>query len=120
MIKSPKEIKGYLAEAESDAFCCEKSIDELKSLQHESTIAWIKKFKNEVNINGKPLPEVLKRSNIYWYTMKPNTMADICTLINPEDRLFFSRLKECSFVNQHLISFTKKMTKLILNCVLHY
>jgi len=108
VIKTPKEIEGYVTKAKSDAFCCEKSIDELTSLNHKNALNWIKKFENELNKKGKPLPEVLKKANVHWYTMKPDTIADICTSINPEDRLFFSRLKECSFVDQRLIRFTKK------------
>lgn len=108
VVKSSREIFGYVTEAKSDAFCCDKSIEELKKLNHINTIKWIKKFENQVNGVGKLLPEVLKRNNMKWYTMSSNSMADICITMNPGERLFFSRLKEPSFVNQRLIRFLKK------------
>jgi len=108
VLKSSRDIEKYVATPNSDAFCCEKSIEELKSRHHVYTLSWIKKFENKVNTVGKPLPEALKKSNTYWYSMKSENIADLSISVNPGDRLFFIRLKERSFINQRLIGFIKK------------
>lgn len=104
VIKNSKELDGYLVDVEGhDAFCCDKSLDELYSLGHFGALNWIKHFENQTNNAGKPLPEVLSRPGCYWYTMKDENTAEICISINPDKRIFFSRLKELYFVNQRLI-----------------
>lgn len=114
VLKTARDIKGYIAEAESEAFCCVDSIETLKSKGSVGALKWIKNFENEVNGVGKPLKEVLQRPNIEWYTMKPDTMAEICISVNPGDRLFFARLKESGFVNQRLMRFIRKSNKIDL------
>jgi len=111
VVKSQREIKGYITKANNDAFCCNVTKEELINLNHENALNWIEKFENSVNKKNKPLPEVLKRKNMFWYEMKSDTLADICISINPGDRLFFSRLTEKSFVNQRLIRFNIINTK---------
>ena len=54
------------AKAESDAFCCSMSMDELRLYSYAGAINWIEKFKDQRNGVGKPLPEVLKRTNMFW------------------------------------------------------
>ena len=66
------------------------------------------RFANQVNGKGDPLPEVLSRPNIEWYTMSPSTLADMVISMNPYHRLFVAKLEQRSFVNQRLIRFTKK------------
>ena len=109
VIKNSKEVNSYLIDkGVSDAFCCEKSIEELKELNHYGALKWIKKFENQKNNNGIPLPIVLDKSDCYWYTMKENTIANVGISINPDKRIFFFRLKEKCFVNQRLIRLVPK------------
>ncbi len=108
VLKSSREINKLVASAESEAFCCNKDISELKELKHNETLKWIKKFEHEVNGKGKVLPEVLKRSNCYWYEMKDETMADFVASMNFDKRIFIAKLDKRSFVNQRLTRFTAK------------
>ncbi len=108
VLKNTSNIKSLIAKPDAQAFCCSDSEEELKKEGFGGALKWINKFKTGVNEKGKPLVEVLKRSSIYWYTMLPDTMADIVTSINFGDRLFFAKLEEKAFVNQRLIRFTAK------------
>lgn len=108
VLKSPRSIKGLIAEADALAFCCDESLSDLKKTGKTGAMGWVEKFASLTNGKGKPLPEVLARANTNWYTMKPDTMAEIVTSINFGDRLYFARFKEPTFVNQRLVRFTKK------------
>jgi len=106
VLKSPTSIYRLIAMPEAEAFCCPRSIQELESLGHYGALSWIRKFENKVNGKGKPLVEVLAKPGKYWYEMKDKTFADLVALINYDKRLFISRLKKRSFVNQRFIRFT--------------
>ena len=96
--------------AEADAFCCSYSINELKEKGAWGALAWIDKFKAQRNGVGKPLPEVLKKSNMYWYELQDSEIAEVFTAMNPDQRLFFARFPVPSFVNQRLIGLRHKST----------
>ena len=108
VLKSSKNVTGYIAEPEGKAFCCSVSIEELKLSSKDGALEWISRFKNGFNTDGKPLIESLKRSNHFWYEMKPETLADFVITMNPDKKLFIARMSERSFVNQRLIRFTSK------------
>lgn len=125
VLKSSRDINGYVAEADSEAFCCDETLTNLSTNSKNGALRWIRSFENQMNKTGRLLPTVLKRTGINWYTMLPNTMAEICISINPGDRLFYARLKEPSFVNQRLIRFVRvnndtniKLCTALLNSVL--
>lgn len=103
-----RNINRLDAKAESDAFCCSLSMDELRVASYDGAINWIEKFKDQRNGVGKPLPEVLKRTNMFWYEMKKTELAEVFTMMNPDQRLFFAKFDEPSFVNQRLIGMTHK------------
>lgn len=105
VLKSVRSIRSLIAHTDGDAFCCTRPISELEDLCHTGALRWISRFENQVNTVGDPLPEVLSRPGIYWYTMLPNTMADFVASINPDERLFIARLEQRSFVNQRLTRF---------------
>ncbi len=107
-LKSPRNIKKLITLAETESFCCSKSLEELKKLGHTGTINWIKKFQHKLNKKGKPLPEVLAKKGEYWYEMNESVMGDLVTSINPDKRIFFAKLNTRSIVNQRLIPFTIK------------
>lgn len=111
VLKTSKEIKTLIAKASTDAFCCSKSIEELKRLNHNGTLAWINKFQyqfNSENENAQLLPEILEKPNIYWYEMNDSTMADLVASINFDKRIFIAKLDVKSFVDQRLTRFTAK------------
>lgn len=81
-------------------------MEEIKN-NFSGTYSWIKKFEKQTNGKGKPLPVVLKRNNINWYTMLDSSMGELVTSINPEDRIFIAKIENLSFVNQRLIRFNR-------------
>lgn len=98
-----KHIQSLTATPDGEAFCCHLSEDELQQKGKSNTLNWINKFKHEVNGVGKPLPQVLARSNMYWYEMSDVVTADIVTTMNPEKRIFYAALNEPVLINQRLI-----------------
>lgn len=107
VLKSPRSVKGLVAIPDGVAFCCGDSKTSLKQNGHTGALAWIQRFDGALNETGKPLTEVLKRRGAHWYEMSDDTVADLVTMMNPEDRLFVARMKKRGFVNQRLIRFTR-------------
>jgi len=111
VLLSTRNLGGNLiVNPDGDAFCCSDDLSTLLRLNKIGAINWIRKFELSVNGTGKPLPEVLKRTGMHWYEMKPETIADIVVSMNPDKKLCFYRLKKRSFVNQRLIRLTLKST----------
>lgn len=108
VLKNARNVTTLITNADSDVFCCDKSINELNKLSHFGALEWINKFKNQRNGVGKPLPDVLKRSNMYWYELKDGEIAEVFTMMNPDKRLFFAKFNTPSFVNQRLIGLKHK------------
>jgi hypothetical protein len=110
VLLNSRQITGLIAFATDEAFCCSDSLETLQENNDIGTYSWIMRFANQVNGKGEPLPQVLSRPNIEWYTMSPSTLADMVISMNPYHRLFVAKLEQRSFVNQRLIRFTKKRT----------
>lgn len=108
VLKNARSVNSLIATADSDAFCCFKSINELRSENHHGALAWIARFQNGVNGTGRPLPEVLRRANMFWYEMKDTNTANLVTTMNPDRRLFFAKFEQPSFINQRLIGLKTK------------
>jgi len=106
VLKSFRHADRLIAVPDSKAFCCFRSIDELEDRGHNGALSWIKKFEYGLNIKGKRLPEVLKRSGMYWYEMSDSTRADLVASINYDKRLFIAKMSSRAFVNQRLTRFT--------------
>jgi len=110
VLRTPRDIKTLIAHADTDAFCCSKSIDELEQKSHNGTLRWINKFKYQFNTKKKPelLPKALKKQNMHWYEMNNSTMADLVASMNFDKRIFIAKLDVKSFVDQRLTRFTAK------------
>lgn len=109
VLKSSRNLDGQLiVDADGEAFCCSDDIQSLIASGKNGALNWIRKFEHAVNGVQKPLPEVLERSGMYWYEMKPDTVADLVVSMNPDKKLTFYKLRQRSFVNQRLIRFTVK------------
>ncbi|WP_066057281.1 N-6 DNA methylase [Robertmurraya korlensis] len=108
VLLNSRQITGLTAVATDEAFCCSDSLETLQENNDLRAYNWIMRFANQVNGKGEPLPQVLSRPNIEWYTMSPSTLADMVISMNPYHRLFVAKLEQRSFVNQRLIRFTKK------------
>lgn len=101
-LRSSRAITHLCAQPDREAFCCSKSLEELRAAHHRGALAWISRFERGVNLVGRPLPEVLSRPDMYWYEMRSENTADFVTSINPGERLFFARLSESALFDQRL------------------
>lgn len=102
----------YIASPTTDrkAFCCGMVTDELESLGYRGALAWIRKFEAEVNETGRPLPDVLARAGMKWYELTTDEVAEIFTMMNPDDRMFYAKFNSPTFINQRLIGLKRKRT----------
>ena len=103
-----RNVTSFVATADRDAFCCSVSMDELKKKGHYGALDWIEKFIDQRNGVGKPLPIALKKKGMEWYELKDNEIAEVFTMMNPDQRLFFAKFETPSFVNQRLIGLTHR------------
>lgn len=108
VLLNARNVTELTAVADRDAFCCNMSLCELEKLGHDGALEWISKFTDQRNGVGKPLPSVLKRKGMEWYELQDNEIAEIFTMMNPDQRLFFAKFETPSFVNQRLIGLTHK------------
>ena len=99
-MKRPASLKSYMAYADTGAFCCHRSKEELRQMGHSGALKWIEKFENIRNGTGKLLPDALKRPGGFWYEMEDDTKAEFVTALNPDKRLFVARFPEETFVDQ--------------------
>lgn len=103
MLKSSRNIKKYTASADMKAFCCNRTIDQLKEDGEEGTLKWIRKFSDN---NYEPIPKSINYSP--WYQMPSTNRADLVTSENPDKRLFIAELSESVLVDQRLIAMKYK------------
>jgi len=96
------------ATTDRKAFCCDMEIAELESNGYQGALSWIKRFENETNGTGRPLPEVLKQSGAHWYELKTDEIAELFTMMNPDNRMFYAKFNTPTFVNQRLIGLKRK------------
>ena len=108
VLRTPRHIRTLTANAETEAFCCSRSIAELEDLGHTGALSWIRRFEHGHNTNGEPLIESLSREGSYWYEMNASTMADLVASMNFDQRIFIAKLNTRSFVDQRLTRFTAR------------
>jgi len=101
-------VPGMIARPDRVAFCCSEDLADLESQGKHGAAQWIRRFQSATNGNNRPLPEVLRRSGQKWYEMRPTTLADLVTTLNPDKRLCIHRLERRAFVNQRLIGFSSR------------
>lgn len=108
VLMNAKSVDYLIAVPDSDAFCCNLDETQLLEMNHTGAYEWINRFKSQKNGVGKPLPEVLKRKGMHWYTLEASEVAELFTMMNPDQRLFFARFDGApAFVNQRLIGLTR-------------
>lgn len=112
VLMNARTTDSYIASPTTDrkAFCCIMETDELESLGYRGALAWIKKFEAEVNEIGRPLPDVLARAGMEWYELTTDEIAEIFTMMNPDDRMFYAKFNSPTFINQRLIGLKRKRT----------
>ena len=106
IMKNLRETRSYIAQPTDKAFCCDKSIEDLEADNLQGALNWIRKFEDVVDDYG-PLVKRLKKKNMKWYENKPNEMAEIGTMMNPDDRMFYVKFPALTFINQRVIGFNR-------------
>ena len=102
-LKTTSKQTYLTAQPDSVAFCCEETLDNLKSSQKTGALNWVKSFESQVNGKGDPLPEVLAQPDIFWYQMNSKEKANFVISMNPYENLSFLHLEPAAFVDQRLI-----------------
>ena len=108
VLMNAKSTDSYVAKPDRKAFCCSLSIEELEDGGYNGALAWIRRFEHETNEKDKPLPIILARKGMNWYELKTDEIADICTMMNPDNRMFYAKFETPTFVNQRLIGLRRK------------
>ena len=108
MLKTSADQQYLIAQPSHLAFCCDRSIDELKTNHMNGALSWIELFRNTRNGNGKPISEVLAKPTLEWYQMKPDEIGDFAISMNPDKRIVVFRVIEKCFMNQRLIRLNSK------------
>jgi len=98
----------YIAVPDRKAFCCDMELCELVEKGYIGAYSWIKKFENQKNGVGKPLPDVLAKNGMKWYELRTDEMAEFFTMMNPDNRLYYGRFMSPTFINQRLIGLKRK------------
>lgn len=110
VLMNARATDSYVAQptAGRKAFCCDMELDELEEQGYLGALKWIQSFARETNEIGRPLPEVLARANMKWYELNTDEEAEIFTMMNPDDRMFYAKFRQPTFINQRLIGLTRK------------
>jgi len=91
------------AQSDTYAFVCDKSIEELTSLGHKKTLAWIDRFKGRIN-QSVPNKESFWR-NLGNGSFSGSDKIRLFTGMNPERRIFYGLLDAHAQINQRAIGF---------------
>ena len=83
-------------------------LDELEGQGCLGALRWIQSFARETNEKGKLLPEVLAHTNMKWYELTTDEEAEIFTMMNPDNRMFYAKFRQPTFINQRLIGLRRK------------
>jgi hypothetical protein len=103
MLKTSSGQKELIARPSHYAFCCNRSLEELKVNGFDGAISWIESFSEKRNSKGKPLKEVLATSKLDWFQMEPDEIGDFAISMNPDASLVVFRTLDKCFMNQRLI-----------------
>ena len=110
VLMNARATDSYIAQptAGRKAFCCDMELDELEEQEYLGALKWIQSFARETNETGRPLPEVLARKGMQWYELTTDEEAEIFTMMNPDDRMFYAKFRQPTFINQRLIGLKRK------------
>lgn len=112
VLMNARATDNYIAAPSSNkkAFCCDLGIEELEAMGYQGALAWIRKFANATNGTNRPLPEVLAMNGLKWYELSTDEVAELFTMMNPDNRMFYAKFNKPTFINQRLIGLKRKHT----------
>ncbi|MCL2827404.1 MAG: N-6 DNA methylase [Oscillospiraceae bacterium] len=103
VFKSAKDCKYLIAQADTPAFVCDKTIEELSALGHQKTLDWIDRYQGHIN-------QSVPNKNVFWQNLSDGKLSGshkirLFTGMNPERRIFYGLLDEPAQINQRAIGF---------------
>lgn len=112
VLMNARATDSYIAipSANKKAFCCDLELEELEEMGYRGALTWIRRFASATNGANKPLPEVLAMNGMKWYELSTSEVAEIFTMMNPDDRMFYAKFNSPTFINQRLIGLKRKRT----------
>lgn len=119
VLKSARDVKGYITRPNKEAFCCSVALEELQSRGHTGALKWIRKFEHATNNTNQPLIKTLARKNMFWYEMQTKNLGNYIFSMNFDKRIFISRFDEPSFADQRLVYMKVKEKHLSDNLIIH-
>lgn len=103
VLRNLRDTTSLSCVADSEAFCCSRTVQELERLNHQGALRWIQSFENLTNETGVPLTQSLQKANMHWYEMKTDNMADYVANVNYDKSLFIAMFNNRSFIDQRMI-----------------
>lgn len=103
IFKSAKSAEYLIAEPDTYALVCSKTIKELTALGHTLTLGWINRFKGHIN-------QSVPNKETFWNNLADGSFSGserirLFTGMNPERRIFYGLLNEPAQINQRAIGF---------------
>lgn len=103
VFKTAKECEYLLAQADKPTLVCDKTIEELTTLGHIKTIAWINRFYGNVN-------QSVPNKDTFWMNLGDKRFPDnkkvrLFAPMNPERRIFYGLLDKPEKINQRATGF---------------
>jgi len=101
--KSAKDSEYLSAKADTPAFICDKTIEELTALGHKKTLDWINRYVGHIN------PSVTNK-DMFWQNLSGGKLSGsqeirLFTSMNPERRIFYGLIDKPAMINQRAIGF---------------
>lgn len=97
LLTNSKKVKSFFAKPDNNAFHVDKTLEELERDNKFGAVNYIKKFKDKQTITQKKFA--------HWYQLPKGKPADFVTSLNPDRRLFWSRVPSDLLINQRLTTF---------------
>lgn len=103
VFKSAKSADRLVAQPDTYAFVCDKSLEELSALGHTKTLAWIDRYSGHLNSS-------VPNRDTFWKNLSHGRLSGsqkirLFTGMNPERRIFYGLLEEPAQINQRAIGF---------------
>lgn len=101
ILLNARNVDSLLADPDTDAFSCDKTLEELAALGHTKTIDYIHNYQGSIH-------QSVPNKDTFWMNMRNGSFAGsyeirLFTAMNPEKRFFYGLLNKSCKVNQRII-----------------
>lgn len=103
VFKSAKDCEFLTTQADTPAFVCDKTLEELAELGHTKTLDWINRYSGNIN-------QSVPNQDVFWQNLSTGKLSGsqeirLFTGMNPERRFFYGLLDRPAQINQRAIGF---------------